>query len=237
MSDLNLRLLSNSTLPGQPYFAWPKPYLGEFFEPIDEILFVPFAGVTITYDEYTEMLQKAIQEFDVKVIGIHTCENPVEAVQNAKAIAVGGGNTFHLFHELHRLNLMSEIQAACHRGVPYIGWSAGSNTACPFLHTTNDMPIIQPESFEGLNLLPFQINVHYTDKTLEGHGGESRDTRLAEYRVLHPNLPLIGLPEGDLIEVKGNLYNLVGAFPMKVWLPGQKEAMEVAPGIFDPSNW
>ncbi len=236
MSNLNLRLLSNSTLPGQPYFQWPKPYLKSFLEPIEEMLFVPFAGVTITYDEYTDMLQKALDEFGVKVVGIHTCENPAQAIREASSLAVGGGNTFHLFYELHRLGLMDELGEACRKGTPYIGWSAGSNTVCPYLHTTNDMPIILPASFDGLSLIPFQINVHYTDQKLEGHGGESRDMRLAEYRVIHPNMPLIGLPEGDFIEVVGNRYTLVGEHPMKVWLPNQ-EAIEVAPGVFDPLSW
>ena len=72
--------------------------------------------------------------------------------------------------------------------IPYAGWSAGSNMACPTIGTTNDMPIIQPESFRAIGLIPFQINPHYLDAHPEGHAGETREQRIAEYIVLYPNV-------------------------------------------------
>ncbi len=91
-------------------------------------------------------------------------------VNEAEAIAVGGGNTFHLVAMMHETGIMEAIKGKAERGTPYMGWSAGANVACPTLKTTNDMPIYEPSSFNTLDLVPFQINPHYLDANPDGHG-------------------------------------------------------------------
>lgn len=205
-------MLSNSTLPGQAYLGWPREHLQDFFKDLNgHILFVPFAGVSISYDRYFELTQKAFAEMGIEMRAIHQAPDMEVAVQQAAAIAVGGGNTFHLVKELQDHNLMEPIRRAVRGGKPFTGWSAGSNLACPSLRTTNDMPIVQPSSFETLGLVDFQINPHYTEKTIEGHGGESRGQRLAEFLVANPNMMVVGLPEGSLIRVEDTKYELIGA--------------------------
>ena len=118
--------------------------------------------------------------------------------------------------------------------MPFMGWSAGSNITCPTIKTTNDMPIEEPESFEGLNLIPFQINPHYTEATIPNHGGESRRMRLQEFLVINPNSAVAGLPEGSLLRYeKGKLY-FVGAGTCKVLQHG-KEILEYKDG--DDLSW
>ncbi|HRD54604.1 MAG TPA: dipeptidase PepE, partial [Flavobacteriales bacterium] len=106
-------------------------------------------------------------------------------------------------------------------GMPYMGWSAGANVACPTVMTTNDMPIVEPPSMRALGLVPFQINPHYTEATIPGHGGESRDQRIAEYLALHPNMPVVGLREGSLLHVNDGSMRLEGK-GMKLFRQGQE---------------
>lgn len=207
---MRLLLLSNSTMKGEDYLGWPQQYLESFLESIDELLFIPYAGVTMTYDEYTSSVSTALRPTKTKVVGIHNIDDKQVAIRNAQCIAVGGGNTFHLLASMQEEGIIEAIFGAVKSGTPYIGWSAGSNVACPTIMTTNDMPIIQPMSFSALNIVDFQINAHYTIKTIDGHGGESRDLRIKELLVVNQDMKVVGLPEGKLLELKDNEWYLKG---------------------------
>ncbi len=76
---------------------------------------------------------------------------------------VGGGNTFQLLKQCRERGLLAPITDVVKRGALYIGWSAGANLACPTIRTTNDMPIVDPQGFDALNLFPLQINPHFTN--------------------------------------------------------------------------
>lgn len=198
-------LLSNSTMPGEPYFRFAAGKIAEAFrDGPREWLFVPFAGVTITLDEYTRRVSEGLAAHGMTARGLHTCADPIKAIAEAEAIAIGGGNTFRLLERLHALALLDPIRERAAAGVPIAGWSAGANVCGPSLKTTNDMPIIEPASFDALGLAPFQINPHYTQRTLDGHGGESRDQRLAEFLVLNPEMPVACLPEGSALHLRAD---------------------------------
>jgi dipeptidase E len=136
-------------------------------------------------------------------------------------VAVGGGNTFLLLRTLYRTGLLKAISEKVRRGMPYLGWSAGSNVACPTIMTTNDMPIVEPPSMHAMNLVPFQINPHYTEATIPGHGGESRDQRIAEFLVMNPSMPVIGLREGSMLHITGGKVTLQGR-DMKLFRAGHQ---------------
>ncbi|MBM3404663.1 MAG: dipeptidase PepE, partial [Bacteroidetes bacterium] len=187
---MKLLLISNSTNPGEVYLGWPRSHIKAFYEKhkVREILFFPYAGVNLSdmgmetsFNIYEEKVSAVFNELGLSIRSIHREQDPVNAVRDAKAIAVGGGNTFHLVYMLHKLGLMEVIREKVIGGMPYAGWSAGANITCPTLRTTNDMPIIQPKSFRCLDLVPFQINPHYLDVHPEGHGGETREQRILEF--------------------------------------------------------
>src|SRR5690606_16717180 len=125
--------------------------------------------------------------------------------------------TFRLVERMHRLGVMEAIRACVRAGAPYVGWSAGANVACPTLRTTNDMPVVEPPSFETLGLVPFQINPHYTDAHPPGHRGETRAERLAEFTALNPDVPVAGLPEGTTLRREGDRLERLGPHPLHLF--------------------
>lgn len=244
---MNLLLISNSTNFGEPYLAWAINQIEYFCEKVgvhygSKIIFIPFAGVNIagqaypaSYDAYENRVKGVFQKLGfTNFHSIHRFDNKIEAINQAECIIVGGGNTFHLVAELHKYKLMDVIHQCAKAGVPYIGWSAGSNIACPTLCTTNDMPIVQPESFKALNLIPFQINPHYLDPHPEidkmiKHGGETRQDRLNEFLAVNQDKKVIGLREATSLWLIGNKMMLKGGKKMVVF-EYNKDMVEIEPG-------
>ena len=219
---MQLLLLSSSRANNSDYLAPYMNWLSDHLAGVDELLFIPYAGVSINYDDYLQLVSQALAPKGIKVSSIHQYADARQAVLNAKAIAVGGGNTFHLLYQLYQQDIVQLIKKRVTEGVPYIGWSAGSNIAGASIRTTNDMPIIEPASFNALNLLPLQLNPHYTDYKAEGFHGETRDMRLAEFMQLHPATPIIALPEGTALKRSGNSLTLLGSEGGYLFLGGNK---------------
>ena len=167
-------------------------------EPL-KVLFVPFAAVTFGFDTYEGMVKPVFERLGYTLESIHRSPTPRRAVEQADAIAVGGGNTFALLARMYEAGIVDAIRAKVRAGTPYIGWSAGSNVACPTIRTTNDMPIVQPPTLRALRLVPFQINPHFISGKPAGHNGESREDRLAEFLRINAPEQLLALPEGSAL--------------------------------------
>ena len=219
---MRLLLLSNSTCYQKGYLEHAMGDLKDFLgDSIRRVLFVPYAGVTIAWDTYTKKVREKYAEIGYELESVHEVSDPVAAVQNAEAIAVGGGNTFYLLREMYENKLIEPIRERVQKGTPYMGWSAGSNMVCPTIKTTNDMPIAEPPSFKALDLIPFQINPHYTDAVLSQHQGETRADRIAEFIEANPDMTVVGLREGSILRVEGDSLKLLGEKDMRLFRKGQ----------------
>ena len=207
---MRLLLLSNSTSPGRSYLEHAVPWLSEFLEDAQRVAFVPYAGVTVTWDDYANKVRGALAPLGIELVSVHEVASPPDALEGADAVLVGGGNTFHLLREMYRTGLVEVLRQRVLEGMPFVGWSAGSNVACPTIRTTNDMPIVEPPSFEALGFVPFQINPHYTDAHPDGHQGETRAQRLAEFVAATPEVPVIGLPEGTALRIEDRQLDILG---------------------------
>ena len=110
-----------------------------------------------------------------------------------------------------------------------MGWSAGSVVACPTIKTTNDMPIVEPPSLDALWLVPFQVNAHYTEERHPDITGETRVERIAEFLMLNPGTPVIGLPEGAMLQVERDRLVLLGERSARLFR-SSRESVDCIPG-------
>ncbi len=220
------------------------------FGPISKVLFIPYA--LHDHDKYLQTMTERGLHAGYELVGIHRFGNPREAVADADAIFIGGGNTFRLLNALYHHGLLDPIRARIRAGIPYVGVSAGSNVACLTIMTTNDMPIVQPASFAALGLVPFQINAHYymgnnwvkrpltpgpspggRGEEFVEHFGETRDDRLREFHEMNET-PVVGLFEAGILLCDGVSVQLCDA-PARIFRKGQ-QPIDVQPGA-DLANW
>lgn len=166
-----------------------------------------------SYEKREAALNEVFSAYGAKVVSIHRFDDPIKAVRDFDGYLVSGGNTWVLNKTLHDKNLIVAIQREVTiKNKPYIGWSAGSNIACPTIRTTNDMPIISATITPALGLIPFQLNPHYIDAHIEGHKGETRQERIIEFLKLNPKQTVVGLREGNLLHITGEYQNAKMSF-------------------------
>ncbi len=225
---MRLLLISTSTLYGGGYLDHCAAAIDGFLRPgVSRVLFVPYA--LVDRDAYAGRARDRFARMGFELDSIHDATGPAMAVERAEAIFVGGGNTFRLLDALWRNDLIEPIARRVRSGMPYIGSSAGSNVACVTIKTTNDMPIVQPPTFDALNLVPFNINPHYLDPVPGStHMGETREERIAQFH--EENLPpVVGLREGAWLRVDDGGVTLEGSTGARLFRRGQAPE-EYAPG-------
>ncbi|MBV9924217.1 MAG: dipeptidase PepE [Acidobacteria bacterium] len=230
MTNRRLLLISNGSEligdnPSRFYHDSLKDFLGAS---VKRVLFVPFATVINSEDAYRDKVRRHFGPLGYEVESLHDAGDARAAVERADAVAVGGGNTFKLLRAVYESGIIELVRGRVRGGMPYFGWSAGSNLACPTIRTTNDMPIVEPPSFEAFDLVPFQINPHYTDYHPPGHMGETRDERLGEFVHANPGVRVIGLREGTMLRVEGDEIKLLGGKPARYFIKGEAPR-DVAP--------
>lgn len=162
----------------------------------------------------------------VEALNTETMElPPMESILRRAAIAyIPGGNTFLLNHRLHTSQLFAYLRKKLEGGLPLIGVSAGAVLCGPNILTSNDLNMLPTPHFDGLNLTPFNFNMHYTDDA-------RRDNWLIDYQAFHDN-PVILMGDGSHVAVRGKQVKLVRGNAW-IWRAGaEKERLE--PGCVIP---
>lgn len=222
-----LLLISNSRLYGSGYLDHAESEIRNFLGDVKRVLFVPFA--LYDRDAYASLARERFKAMGYELESAHEAPDARRAVSDAEVVFIGGGNTFRLLKALYDFDLLLPIRQRVAGGMPYIGSSAGSNVACPTIKTTNDMPIVQPPSFDALGLVPFQINPHYLDPDHNStHMGETREERIIQFHEEN-STPVVGLREGAMLRVEEGSTELKGATGARIFRRGH-EPVETEPG-------
>jgi dipeptidase E len=223
----DLLLLSNSVSPGMGFLEHARTVIGGLVPPGSRLLFLPYASAA--QNRYAEVMASALAPLSITVRPAHTSADPAAELNGCDAVFAGGGNSFRLLRALQSMGLVTALRSAVAAGLPYLGASAGTNMACPTIRTTNDMPIVQPQSFDAIGLVPFQINPHYLDPDPDStHQGETRPQRITEF-LEENDVPVLGLREGSWLRVSGSAAMLGGTAGARLFRRSQ-DACELAPG-------
>jgi dipeptidase E len=223
-----LVLISTSTVFGTRYLEHAFPELQDALSGVSRVLFIPHA--LRDRDGYATKARSAFAEIGKGLDSLHEADDPRRAVEEAEAVFCGGGNTFRLLKAVHEMGLVPVIRRRVAEGLVYAGASAGSNLAGPTIRTTNDMPIVEPPTFDALGLVSFQINPHYLDPAPGStHMGETRETRIREF-LEENETPVAGLREGAILRVEGDSVLLKGVAGARVFRRGH-DPVEVAPVV------
>lgn len=217
---MRLLLISSSNVHGFGYLDHPEPAIRAFLGAGRRVAFVPFA--LRDHAAYTAKIRERLARMDLEVVS-------TDHLDAADAIFVGGGNTFRLLKTLYERDLLDSIRDRVRAGLPYLGSSAGTVIAAPTMMTTNDMPVVEPPSFNALALVPFQINPHYLDPDPQStHKGETREERIREF-LEENETSVVGLREGSTLRVENDTTTLLGEKTARIFRRGE-EAVEAAPG-------
>ena len=226
---MRLLLISNSTLYGSGYLDHAESEIRDFLGDAKRVLFVPYALHDM--DKYAAQARERFAKMGYELDSIHTSNEPASAVRETEAIFVGGGNTFRLLKRFYDNDLLAVIRERVREGMLYIGSSAGSNVAAPTIRTTNDMPIVQPPSFDALGLVSFQINPHYLDADPNStHKGETREERLIQF-LEENKTPVVALREGAMLRIENGKTLLRGSTGARIFRRGS-ESVETLPGDY-----
>jgi dipeptidase E len=199
-NEKGLLLISNSTQHGSGFLDHAENEIRDFVGGRTQVVFIPYA--LRDRRTYATRVEARLREMGLSVTSVHDVSNMARAVCEAEVIFVGGGNTFRLLKGLYDDDLVEPIRGAVSDGALYIGSSAGSIVACPSLKTTKDIPVVQPRSFEALNLVPFQISPHYLDPDpTSTHMGETQEERIEQF-LEENEVPVVGLREGSMLRVQ-----------------------------------
>jgi dipeptidase E len=220
-------LISNSTLYGSGYLDHAESEIRDFLRDAGRVLFVPYA----LYDRnaYSSMARNRFKAMGYEMDSIHTARDAKQALNHAEAVFIGGGNTFRLLKSLYEFDLIDSIRQRVADGMPYVGSSAGANVAGLTIRTTNDMPIVEPPSFDALGLVSFQISPHFLDPDPNTtHMGETQEERILQF-LEENDATVMGLREGAMVRLEFGSSLLKGSSGVRVFRRNH-QPVEVGPG-------
>ncbi len=214
---MKLLLVSNS---GRPYLEHCREDIVDFLSPAKRALFIG-AAAFFPLKDYVAKVRAALEPVGLTIDAMELDKNPKEQLAQAEAVLVGGGNTYKLLRDLKNANLIGPLQERVKNGLPFIGWSAGSNIAGPTILSTNDWNVVGLSEFSALSLVPFNINPHYLEADpMTATFAETRDDRIAEYHCVNSNT-VLGIEEQTSVLVEDDSYKVLGKGRVRRFEKGQ----------------
>ncbi len=176
-----------------------RPYLLGRDEPL--VAYMPLASLEGGWQALTEKSFKGLAHVVQLNSETMTFAEMESIVRRAHVLYIPGGNTFLLAHRLHNSRWLPYLRKKILAGLPVVAFSAGSILCGPNILTSRDMNMVETPHFAGLNLMPFNLHMHYDDSS-------EQDDWLGDFHIFQPN-PVIMLADGAYLRVENKKTHLV----------------------------
>ncbi|MCX6079491.1 MAG: Type 1 glutamine amidotransferase-like domain-containing protein [Chloroflexi bacterium] len=176
-----------------------RVYLESRDEPL--VAYLPLASLSEGWQAFTEKAFKGLARVGTLNSETMTFSEMEEIVRRAHVLYVPGGNTFLLAHRLNVSRWMPYLRKKILAGLPLVGFSAGSIMCGPNILTSQDMNMVETPHFAGLNLMPFNLYVHYDDEI-------ETDEWLSDFHVFQPN-PVILMADNAYLRIENKKISIV----------------------------
>lgn len=181
-----------------------RPYLEDKDDPV--VAYMPLASLYAErWLESNEKSFRGLARLESINTELMTQREIEDILRRASLVYVPGGNTFLLNHRLHISGVMPYLRRKVQAGLPFVGFSAGAILCGENILTANDMNTVETPHFDGLNLIPFNVFVHYAD---DGYGQSVHDDWLSDYHFFHDN-PVLLMSDRAYVRVEGKKVNLM----------------------------
>jgi len=186
--------------PGEPFLQdilnTARELLAEKSAPL--VLYLPAAALQRHFIRETQVAFRGM----ARVIGIKIESASPSRFQEALArtdlLYIPGGNSYLMAHRLHVAGVIGDLRQRLLAGLPLVAFSAGTVLCGPDILTSNDVNECGCTDFDGLGMVPFNLNVHFpADPGLER---EERQTRLQVFSARH-HRSVLALEDGAYVRV------------------------------------
>jgi dipeptidase E len=209
---MQLHLFSH---PGEPFLYNILEAARLLLEYQDDplVVYLPAANVHRHFVRETKDEFRGLARVSAIKPEVHQLEYIKDVLDQAALLYIPGGNTYLLAQRLHTIGLVEHLHQRIIDGLPLVAFSAGIVICGVDILTTNDMNCCGCTHFSGLNLLPYNINVHYPPEheTLR----DERDARIQEYHVFH-DTTVLALQDDAYLRVTNQGIELVSGTAWKL---------------------
>ncbi len=173
-----------------------------------KVAFIPTAADPDENKWYVEAARKQLFDLKFLVEEVDLKDPPEkirEKLEKAEVIYINGGNTFYLLDWVRKSSLDKYLGRLIGSGKMYIGCSAGSILVGPNIEISGwnadgDKNMVHLQDLTGLNLVPFAVSPHFTEK----------DREVLEKKSKEVSYPVLAITNSQAIMVENNKYEVVG---------------------------
>ena len=182
-----------------------RSMVGDRADPL--VAYLPAGNIKRHFVREVKGFLRGVAEVGAIKPEVHSLKRIHSILDQAAMLLIPGGNTYLMAHRLHQLGIVSELRQRLLDGLPLVAFSAGTVFCGQDVLTTNDINCCGCTQFDGLKLLPYNLNVHYPLSPEEAVQG--RDERLEEYQSFHAT-PILALEDGARVRITENGIQVLG---------------------------